>query len=414
MKDFTWLTAAIILMGVLTNCIGAEHATIEKDEIEDADTLESKYVIDTVVTLCGIEYPDGYDWKRDTAYGKVNTDIVLFRNDERMLTIHTGGTTGLSTHEDMHFFLEDGHLYSIGSSKGNMVIFRDGSELFDYKGQEMITGMVVDGDDVYTLGQNRSGDGFSYRRNGKSILTHEKGHIAGQMNSNPHYRTGALYRDSGQISFMFWSKDAKGEYKWTLVTDGAERELSLNCDPGELFDIRYIGGEVHRLASTSGTHSCVLITGATELTIGRENLSAKLCSIGPDGSGDIIVTGQFQSNNGSWNSGIWSHAKGFRAGLGTSHYYAGEGGIGELCFLWDGRLSVSQPGKSRVQISGEGVYYPSARNGALVGGNLFLALNPKGDGKMPGYWFDGHWKEVEFNGFLTDIHVELVKKEKED
>lgn len=393
----------------MTACEGVEPE-MPGDDGEITEPTVPETILDTVVLICGAEYPQAYDWKRDTAYGRVTADMVLFRDGERTLTISTGGSSGLSPHPDMHYLMDDGHLYSQGQPGSSTRLFRDGKEFITYKGYELIRGLAVVGDDIYTLGQSRSGEGFSYRKNGKALLSRSSGHIVGQMNSNPHYPTGALYTDSGQLHFSYWEQKDDGQYLWTLVTDGVEKQLHFKCSPSELFDIRVIDGDVYRLMSTPGTRSCVLITGATEISVSVKNTAVRLCSPGPDGRGGVIVTGENQYSSGIWNSFVWSHAQGTSLSLGRSFYYPGDKGLCEVSFTFGSEFSVSRQSSSNVHVRGDGVYFPSFRNGMQVGGQLHLAINPPGQEERPGYWSDRKWRQLELNGYLNGIQVLLVEK----
>lgn len=414
MKRIQLTAAAALALVWISCCIGPGHAVPEDTNGGDStsETQDPVVVVDTTVLMCGIEYPEGYDWRRDTAYGRVTASIVLFRDGGRTLTVPAGGR--ISPHTDMHYLMDDGHLYSQGMSGGRTYIFRDGEEYVSYEGEEILCGLCIVDGEVYTLGQSRLGEGFSYRRNGKKLTSSAHGHIAGQMNSNPHYRTGALYTDSGHMYFTYWELNEEGRYGWTLVEDGSGSLLHLDAAPSDIFDIRVIDGEVHWLSAAPRTRSCMLNTGATELAVNPSGSEARLCSLGPRGSYGLLVSGQSRSGSGGWNTFRWSHAIGYRPSPGRSYYYAGEEGLGEIHLTQNGSMTVSQPASTHAKIPGSGYYFPTFRDGFMAGGHVFLGLNPSDREGKVGCWNDGILNEVDINGFLSDILVILTPKEKED
>ena len=72
------------------------------------------------------------------------------------------------------------------------MIKKDGRQLFRYSGREQIFGMLVDSSGVYTLGHQREGEGFTYRKNGVILLERTEGRSFGR-----------LYRDGEDICFAF-------------------------------------------------------------------------------------------------------------------------------------------------------------------------------------------------------------------
>lgn len=414
MRSWGHTVAALMLLAWIPGCIDLEQKLPSENESDHPGihVPAPGPVLDTVLLVCGAEYPHGYDWRRDTAYGRVSADMVLFRNGERILTIKGGSADGMTPYPDMHYLMDDGHLYSQGEKDGRTVIFRDGLECITYKGLETISGLAIVDGDLYTLGQKKDGGGFSYRKNGRLLLSRDYGHIVGQMNSNPFYRTGALYSDCGQLHFAYWREEKKGQYGWTLVTDGVESSLRLSISPSRLFDLRVIGGEVYRLMSTPDTRACVLITGATEMSVSPAGASAKLCSLGMGGKRGVVVGGKYLARNGNWASFLWSEKTGVNTYLGNTHHYIGDEDIYEVTFSYGGAFSVSESFHSGTLVRGTGTYFPGFRNGVQFGGQLHLAINPEAPDK-PGYWSSGKWRELELHGYLNGIQV-LLEESRED
>lgn len=193
---------------------------------------------DTVVFVAAVEFPEGYDWRRDTSYGGVPGRIVVFRDGVRDLTVEAGAGHGASLDPDRHH-LAGGHLYTECLSRDGTSIGRDGVELFRYAERELLCGLLVEGDDVYTLGQ-RTGGGFALRRNGEVMYERERGTVAAHMSDNAAYPTGALYRDSGHMYFCYCLAGDGGN-SWYVVEDGKESRVDA---PSEgWLDIRVRDGE---------------------------------------------------------------------------------------------------------------------------------------------------------------------------
>lgn len=410
MRNFFIISA---VLSVLTACDRITPG-IDDPEISGSTTPETPepiFVTDTTIFLSGLEYPDGYDWRRDTAYGKVNAAIVLFKGNERILTINTGGSSGIISSEDRHHLIKD-HIYTEALVGDKTSIGCDGHELFAYKGREMLRGLLMLDKDIYTLGQSLDGKGFSYRKNGKVLMARDDSIILGQMSSNPFYSSGALYLDGDRICFCYGTEQEDGTYVWSKVTDGMVKELKPTWPPSELFDIRIIDGEVFWLRCMPVSRECILINGANETLIGAKGSAAKLCALGADMDGNIAVSGQFKKDR-QWETGFWTPATGFRVMFGESYHYLMDGKWGHVSYLPDGSLNMNCPGSSSLRIPGEGFFYSSFRNAAPAGDKLVIALNPVKPEQSPGFWLDGKWTEVVLHGFLTGVHAELTTR-KED
>ena len=91
----------------------------------------------TAVYVTGVEFPDGYDWRTDSLYGVINASVVLYRDDERILTIPAGASEQVSPDPDMHHFLA-GDLYTEYSDASGTTVKRNGVRLFAYEGREVL------------------------------------------------------------------------------------------------------------------------------------------------------------------------------------------------------------------------------------------------------------------------------------
>ena len=170
------------------------------------------------VLITGVEYPQGYDWVRDTAHGSVQADILLFRGPREQLRVPCGGDSPWTPDPDCHR-IWDGHLYTFATDNGCTIIGRDGEEVLRYNTEESIRGFAVDEGKILTLGQNINGRGLSFRRDGRVLFLSDEGTVVGSLDRGVP-RSGALYCDNGHWYFSFLEGG-----RVHLVEDNLERAL---------------------------------------------------------------------------------------------------------------------------------------------------------------------------------------------
>ena len=302
---------------------------------------------DTVVLLAGVEFPDGYDWRRDTSYGSVSGRIVLFRNGERVVGIEAGGGAHASLDPDRHHLI-GGHLYTEFNGNGRTYIGKDGKELFSFEGTESLRGLVIDGEDLYTLGQ-ANGGGLTLRRNGLEIFSRKDAFACGHMYDNYDYPTGALYQDSGHLYFSYWRPETSdsGRKAWFVVEDLTETQMQVG--PDEMYDIRVKDGAVS-VKATSPQQAC-----------------------------------QVRLADGENRALVMSYR--------------------------DRTLLISNTSLGFYTFTEEQYYFFSFRNCDLAGTSLYLAVTPVEEGKSPVLWKNGAVSEIEMNGFVTAVDVSVIPRQ---
>lgn len=298
---------------------------------------------DTVLYMTAVEFPEGYDWRRDTSRGDVRGRLVLFRDSLRILDFPAGAGCAASLDPDLHHFA-GGHIYTESCTADETVIGRDGEVLFSYPGRELLCGLLVEGDDIYTLGRSRSGAGFSLRRNGEELFSRPDGGIAALFSSNPSYLSGALYRDHGHLYFSYWRPlDGDGDTRlWYVVEDGAESRVEV--PDGRMYDIRIRDGA------------------------------------------PVITPLKFSP-------------------LGVYSYY--EGTWKDVVVVSrDGRLTVYSPLWPTYVGIDPLMLFLSFRNACLSGHRLYIAMNPIEEGGRPFLWRDGEiMYHIGVNGFVTEVSL---------
>ena len=70
--------------------------------------VPSKPLPDTLVYVSAVEFPEDYDWQRDTAYGTVPCRVSLFLEGERILSVPAGPGTFVGADPD-RMRIREGH-----------------------------------------------------------------------------------------------------------------------------------------------------------------------------------------------------------------------------------------------------------------------------------------------------------------
>lgn len=294
--------------------------------------------MDTVVYVAAVDYPEGYDWRRDTSNGAVTGRLVLYRDGVQVLSVPAGAGCRVSLDHDLHH-LAGRHLYTEYCTADGTAIGRDGEELFSYPGREFLCGLLVEGSDVLTLGQSRSGSGFSLRLNGEELMSRQDGTVASHISDNARYPSGALYRDRGHLYFSYYKDDPQGGGRsWYIVEDGVETKV----DPGRegMLDIRMKEGEM---------------------------------------SVTVVTAGSLKD---------WM--------------YSSEGQYAWLTTLSDGSIALYAPCKSG-RIYMDPFYLLSFRNACLAGKNFYMGLNPLDGGRPWIWKDREEEYRLDINGFITAV-----------
>ena len=124
------------------------------------------------IYLCGVRYPDGYDWHKDAQKGSVECTLFLLRDGECVLELPVGVAHNLSSDSDMHRIV-GGKLYTEYSTDTESIVACNGEELYRAPGRERLRGMVLKNNDFYTLCEARDARRWILRRDGAVYLEGE-------------------------------------------------------------------------------------------------------------------------------------------------------------------------------------------------------------------------------------------------
>ena len=184
------------------------------------------------VWATAVRFPDGYDWELDTCAVEGTVWIDLYCDG----TLFRSFPAGESVHPDMHRYA-GGYLYADYSTDTETILLRDGEECFRFTGREALRGFIIREDGIHTLGQDRDGDGFTYRIDGREAFRSSVGTIVGDAVRN----NGALMEYDGRLYYCF-SQGNPGAKEFRIMRE-AEQYKVLKTN-GVVYDVRMAGGRV--------------------------------------------------------------------------------------------------------------------------------------------------------------------------
>ena len=354
-----------------------------------------------VTAVC---YPEGYDWRRDTAHGSVRGRVLLLRARDKaafdtLLSLEAGPGKAVSLDPDRHHFA-GGHLYTECFTESGTVYRCDGQTILRVSEREYVRGILSLYGDLYVLSQRLSGEGFLLRKNWKPLFSCGEGRLYGSLGDPDFGRTGALFEDGGQACFFYEDPDGNRH----LVCGKEDRAIPLPKRIATVYDIRCFDGTLCLVGRTTGKHAPVLYIGSK-----KHDLSATITT--PVQLGDFSLfryggavgfRGTFRLN---WNqalyTGRWTQSR-----LVESH-------PGTCFWLEDGSYVLKRDGRVVAARHGT-VEYSFANSGSLImpqcvclsPGALYLALTPTGSdsaARRPWLWADGVRTEIGLNGCLTSV-----------
>ena len=351
-----------------------------------------------------VEFPQGYNWKRDSAGGQVRCRLVLFKDGERILQLPVR-EDGPSADPDMHR-IAGGHLYVDYCTQEETVLLRDEKELFRYPGRETLRGFFLSSDGkVHTLGQNRSGQGFSYRIDGNEIFARTSGYLFGSSGTGPGLRSGALSQDGeGRICFTFGT----GGGHWWIWHDGSIREVPL-AGAQTVYDLRPVRGspvaafkrDGLQIRKPDGTDGC---------PTRQEILSARIV---PDGRGleDFRIAVRQRLKNGNEVDFLYN------AG-GVECSFPEYGGAvehvlldGQDCYVAmdrEGKVAAIRARDGTVETVEAGRYLLMSPSCIwMEEEDMYVALSGDPDyGAGPQIWHNGEMLSLLLCGYLTGVSYE--------
>ena len=352
----------------------------------------------SIVPVCymtAADYAKGYDWRADEARETVKCSLVVYVDGIPAMKVPVGETHEICSDPDMHRVI-DGHLYTDYASSGQTVIKKNGVFLFSYPGEERLCNMLSRGEDVYTLGESRTGTGFSFRKNGESIVSRENGSLIGSLKSSG---------DSLNFTFCEEIRNAGGSImRYYSVYGSKVSQIALRDDIVCVWDAIQSQDEVIYLASLTGISQPVIVAGdnLTALNMPKEAdmISCSMFHAG-ENSG---VEGLYKTSDGARYSAIWLNGKCVETFKGLT--------ISALCTDGGGVFCVLNPPSTSssgiIYRAGEMYEIPQgyacigSQSLAVVGGIMYVGLSSQ-IGENPLLWKDGQMVSLNVNGYISSV-----------
>ena len=373
---------------------------------------------DTVIYAAGVRFPDGYDWQVDTLTQEEKGELVLLRGSEPVVSVPVGYSQNVSADPDM-FRIVDGHLYTDFAGSHYTVIKCDGKELFRYEGRELMCGFAVDDGAVWTLGQDRAGEGgFALRKNGKVVYSHESGQVIGSL-SDTYNPRGALDIVDGKPVFFYYyvGTGALSQATRCIMVKGEEEtQIEVPRNFTRILDAKLVGGTPVLAGQIGGSRNVIStvrqgsVVGVTLL--GYDKIGN--CKITPSDGNDFLLSGECFA--GGLVSGYVCDRQ------GNNLFYDIEGRLIGF-YLADGVdviFSCGENGADPVVTTnglGKGLsgrfLYISAKSALLFDKKFYMGLNPA-DGSGPYIQVGSKKTPLGFNGFVSEISIQTIKKEDDD
>ena len=352
-------------------------------------------ILQQICYMTAMDYRDGYNWLADQERGSVKCSLVVYADGRQIMKVPVGEEYETGSDPDMHRII-NGHLYTDYSTSDQTVIKRDGIQMFRYPGRESICGMRVSGEDIYTVGQNRSGEGFAFRKNGEVLMSREAGGIIGTVNSG---------HDSMPFAFYEAIRSSEGDISRYYVSRGGKvSQVAVRDDIQKVWDI--ICGEDTEtyVASLVGVASPVMFVGGSMVLLTLPKKSV-LLSASLYGSVENPGVELLYSSGSAIYSMLWQDGKTqitFPKGRTASSVCVQNEG---LCCAVN---SSSSSAAGLIYRCGELHDMPAGYS--CVGGDVVCMVNGilnvglssrKGD--SPLIWKDGETQALNINGYISSV-----------
>lgn len=371
-------------------------------------------VSDTSVFITTMEFPDDYFWQRDTAGESRVFNIVVYKDGEKFLSVKGGPETNISSDPDMNRF-RNGHLYSDYSNGTETIISRDGREMFRYEGREMLCGFLAKGDDIYTLGQNRSGNGLSFRKNGKALFSAENGSVIGDLYC-PDSKGGGLHEvGNGDIVFYYQIEGLSAlllKPHLFAVKNGVAEELTLDPKISKIYDARIISETLYIACAEQGFWKYpILYIGPRAISFAASGYMIANCRLRRAGDEVYLKTDLSYDSWQSAISAIWN-SRGVQTDPGgvfiyefypesdhAAYVFTDNGGQNiKIRFTADDEHDYSFTSEPGYKFLGSG-------SAAICGDRFYAGLASMQEHGYPLVVYNGKASALKINGFISEIDI---------
>lgn len=389
-----------VLLAVLS-CTAYERPGFDPPHFHRRDNGNGDTEEDCPVFVCTAGYPENYDWRKDSARIREGCKVCLWRGAKLLLELKTGERERVSPDPDTHH-LSGGTLITEYSDKSGTCIKADGKVIAEYPEREKLCGILRLGDDIYTLGRSRTGEGFSLRKNGMTVERREAGRPVGDLGGMCRGSGGALEWEDGSVSFFYCVN--MGGTEWCFQSKGGSDAPVFGAEGIRFLDARNVAGKTAYIYSRESRTFLAGPDGKTvEISIGK-NIIWQDARIIP-GGGDILITGSVT-------------VKGSPAPF-TVTYSPANGildAIKGICFAYPGSrpffINITED-RSLLLLQGSEkivdgpVFFTSELCACRVDDMIYIGINPYNGRDKPYLWQDGKKVEYGVNGFISCMEVEI-------
>lgn len=184
---------------------------------------------DGVLYAAAIAFPEGYDWRKDSLGGRVDANVLLFRDGEKILN---AALPGHSPSNIGPIAIAGGHVYSGHFDRDGNILCRDGKEMLRLEKGWQLQDICVT-DSLYTLETKADTEQWLLRRNGRETAA-GTGRIM-----------GTLYEDCGSVCFAYTDKE-----DCFFAENGIPEQISPIKGMSSILYVRRVGGVMHVLGKT--------------------------------------------------------------------------------------------------------------------------------------------------------------------
>lgn len=406
----TSLSACLLAALIICTAISCEKFYINGKSTRSQTSSRSGSLRDSIAALKGkivysaVEFPEGYDWRRDTSYGAVNGKIKLLCSGKELLSLNAGPGTGIVLSADKHHVV-GGHLYTEGPSEAGTVYKKDGITEFVSTERELLKGICLYEGALYTLSQNASGEGFVLRKDWEDVFSRRSGCVHGDLSDPAFGDTGAFMTDGSEPYFVFFTggglpHQGGAWYRWSA---GSEIEIDIPDVLGTVYDVRLDdGSETVVVGRSTAGRGPVLCTGDKV----------------KDYNWTIVGARKEQDYRLFFEDGQYKFYGTFRnfsdTPLNTAHWSQSglEGYTPWDCSIFRGQDYVSRRDGlvEAVECAGKSYdargrwFLPSHRCVLWTGKGAVIAMSDLDTGK-PLIWENGTVKTSSFNGFYSSVSM---------
>lgn len=315
--------------------------------------------------------------------------IWVMKDGVKLREIPISESSSASADPDTHFLFSDS-LYTTITSRGTTSVALNGQRLFSYNASEYIVSLCPSRQGLWTLGNDRDGDGFSLRLDGEIEYSSQSG------SASP------LYFDCGQMCFNY--RVSLGDYESVyLVRDLSSNPVSPRYG-GRVMDAALCGGQLYVVEAFPGSYAVWSSDKYREITppSGFGSAGARLYRCGENTCAAVLNL--IGGATGMPLDLIVEEGEDLilRGGGSASYHYYSDGRSAHLATgRFRDALSVCWNGE---EVELQGVVVEGERCATIFDGQLYIALSSVAGGN-PCVLHAGKMSELKFSGTLTGIDV---------